>query len=219
MASLESMHNRGEVRMKQARRMIAATKTQSRRFFFFHPPRVTIFFSLRFTLWCDVLMSAFSSFFSSSFFHHATSQMARRQTSQGRPMKTSTSLRVHSNCTWGICLFPSSHMTLTQGSLRLRVSRPNSFRNTPLLSDVVVASLWGCCSVFFLLFWCHTTANSGFSKVYLMVLSVSNYLQLIKNYFRRTCQLIHLIEWTLTFNPEVFNSFCSPHLQNINPLL
>lgn len=145
MASLESMHNGGKVRKKQARRMIAATLQNTER-------EKIIFFFHQFTLWCESAdVSLLFFFFSSSpLFHHASSQMARRQTSQGRPMKTSISLRVHWNCTWGICLFPSSHMMLTQGSSRLQVSHTGSVRNTPILVWLVWTSTTKLYGVFLL---------------------------------------------------------------------
>lgn len=133
------------VRRKQARRLIAATlqNTEPEKIFFFFVVVIVFLPNLS-------VAPSFFHFFAShcldksadmglllSFFPlpqpppHTpllkSSQMARRQTSQGRPMKTSISLRARSNYTWGTCPFPSLRTTLIRGSSRLQVSETEQF--------------------------------------------------------------------------------------------
>lgn len=125
--ALKSMRNPEKVRIKQARRMIAATlqKYWARLLFFSFSPWLSLFPNLlcdvRLLMWAIFSEKTLTFFSLSPPFHHSSSQMARRQTSQWMPMKTSISSRVHWNCTSGICLFLSSHSTLTPGSSRLQV--------------------------------------------------------------------------------------------------
>ena len=126
--ALESMHNWGKVRIKQARRMIAATSQNTEReeaFLSTHSNTMSLLLNSHGDVKVSIVSyscSVKTMFVLSPLFHHISSQMARRQTSQWMPMKTSISSRVHSNFTSGICPIPSSHTTLTPGSSKLQVS-------------------------------------------------------------------------------------------------
>lgn len=73
--------------------------------------------------WCGIFRFEHSHclLFVSPWFLNTSLQMARRQTSQREPMKTSISSRVLWNCTSGICQFLSSHSKPTPSSSKLQV--------------------------------------------------------------------------------------------------